>query len=82
MRSEKEKMIAGELYHAGDAELVADVMRAAAWMDRYNARIALDRDEQRALLREIMAESARMCLSGRRSTSTMGTTSPSATGCS
>ncbi len=55
MRSEKEKMIAGELYHAGDAELVADVARAAAWMDRYNASIALDRDDQRALLREAMA---------------------------
>ncbi|MGT2515009.1 sugar O-acetyltransferase [Sphingomonas panni] len=55
MRTEKQKMIAGELYHAGDAELVADVMRAAAWMDHYNARIALDRDEQRTLLREMLA---------------------------
>lgn len=55
MRTEKQKMMAGELYHAGDGELVADVQRAAAWMDRYNARIALDRDEQRVLLREMLA---------------------------
>ncbi|MDJ0275793.1 sugar O-acetyltransferase [Sphingomonas sp. 2R-10] len=52
MRTEKEKMIAGELYHAGDAELVADVARAAAWMDRYNASIAMAADARAALLRE------------------------------
>lgn len=45
-------MIAGELYDAGDPELVADVLTAARWMDRYNARIAADRGEQLALLRE------------------------------
>lgn len=55
MPTEKQKMIAGALYHAGDAELVADVARAAAWMDRYNARIALDRAEQRVLLHEMLA---------------------------
>ena len=52
MRTEKEKMIAGELYHAGDAELVADVARAASWMDRYNASIAMAADARAALLRE------------------------------
>lgn len=52
MISNKQKMIAGELYDAGDPELVADVMAAARWMDRYNARIAADRGEQLALLRE------------------------------
>ncbi|MGN7159977.1 sugar O-acetyltransferase [Sphingomonas sp. SAFR-052] len=52
MTSNKQKMIAGELYDAGDPELVADVMAAARWMDRYNARIAADRGEQLALLRE------------------------------
>jgi len=50
--SNKQKMIAGDLYDAGDPELVADVMAAARWMDRYNARIAADRGEQLALLRE------------------------------
>lgn len=50
--SNKQKMIAGELYDAGDPELVADVLTAARWMDRYNARIAADRGEQLALLRE------------------------------
>lgn len=50
--SNKQKMIAGELYDAGDPELVADVLAAARWMDRYNARIAADRGQQLALLRE------------------------------
>ncbi|KQM38056.1 sugar O-acetyltransferase [Sphingomonas sp. Leaf10] len=48
----KQKMIAGELYDAGDPELVADVMAAAKWMDRYNARIGAERDELLGLLRE------------------------------
>ena len=50
--SNKQKMIAGELYDAGDPELVADVMAAAQWMDRYNARIGADRGALLALLRE------------------------------
>jgi maltose O-acetyltransferase len=36
MRSEKEKMLAGELYHAGAPELQADAAKARAWMSRYN----------------------------------------------
>ena len=52
MRTENQKMIAGELYHAGDAELVADVARAAAWMDRYNASIAMEPEARATLLRE------------------------------
>lgn len=50
--SNKQKMIAGELYDAGDPELVADVIAAAQWMDRYNARIGADRGELLGLLRE------------------------------
>ncbi|WP_159966635.1 sugar O-acetyltransferase [Profundibacterium mesophilum] len=37
MMTEKEKMLAGALYDAGDPELVADAAAAAAWMRRYNA---------------------------------------------
>jgi maltose O-acetyltransferase len=55
MRSEKEKMLAGQLYHAGDAELQADAAKAKAWMSRYNASIAAPADERRRLLRELLA---------------------------
>ena len=34
--TQKERMLAGQLYVADDTELVADARRAAAWLDRYN----------------------------------------------
>jgi maltose O-acetyltransferase len=51
-RSEKAKMLAGELYHAGDAEIQADQRAAKAWMVRYNASLGLSAGERHALLRE------------------------------
>ncbi len=54
-RSEKAKMLAGEFYRAGDAEIQADQRAAKAWMARYNAALALPADERRALLRERLA---------------------------
>lgn len=53
-RSEKEKMLAGELYCA-DAELVADFERMGRWMDGYNAAIGRSRAEREAMLREVFA---------------------------
>jgi len=55
MRSEKEKMLAGELYVPGGSELADDARRAAEWMDRYNASSTQSREEQWALLREMFA---------------------------
>jgi maltose O-acetyltransferase len=54
MPTEKQKMLAGDLYHAGDAELARDRSAAAAWMVRYNASLALPSAERRALLRELL----------------------------
>jgi maltose O-acetyltransferase len=54
MHTEKQKMLAGERYHAGDAELAGDRGAAAAWMVRYNASLALASAERRALLRELL----------------------------
>lgn len=51
-RTEKQKMLAGAPYQAGDPELVADRARAEAWMARYNAAGALPAGERAALLRE------------------------------
>ena len=51
MRSEKQKMLAGELYRADDPELVRDYAAARAWMDRYNGP-GLTGKERAAMLRE------------------------------
>ena len=56
MASEKQKMLAGELYVATGKDLAADARRAAEWMDRYNASIARTQQDHPALLRELMAE--------------------------
>lgn len=52
-KSEKQKMLAGELYRAGDPELRADSLRAARWMDAYNAKLARSVPERHALLSEL-----------------------------
>jgi maltose O-acetyltransferase len=54
--SEKEKMLAGELYHAGDPEIQKDQAAAKAWMVLYNASLAASAAERRALLRELFSE--------------------------
>lgn len=56
MRSEKDKMLAGELYMAGGAELAADADRARAWMARYNAASTAPRKERHVLLSELLAK--------------------------
>lgn len=55
-RSEKQKMLACELYHAEAPELVADRAVTAAWLKRYNAASADDAEELRAILRERLSE--------------------------
>jgi maltose O-acetyltransferase len=51
-RTEKDKMLAGELYFAGDPELQGDQLAASAWMARYNAASALSVAGRHVLLRE------------------------------
>ncbi|GGE54295.1 nodulation protein [Agaricicola taiwanensis] len=54
-RTQKQKMLAGELYNANDAELAADAARAHAWISRYNTMLAASNDERRAMLVELFA---------------------------
>ncbi|MGN5594097.1 sugar O-acetyltransferase [Stutzerimonas nitrititolerans] len=54
-RTEKQKMLAGELYSAADAELQADMTATMEWLCRYNAAVALPVDERRQLLVERFA---------------------------
>jgi maltose O-acetyltransferase len=51
-RTEKEKMLAGELYSASDPELQADQQAAHAWMVRYNTSSAASVSARHVLLRE------------------------------
>jgi maltose O-acetyltransferase len=51
LKSEKQKMLAGELYRP-DAELGAEQAAAKAWMVRYNASLALPVSARHALLCE------------------------------
>ena len=56
MRTEKQKMLAGELYRPGDPEIQADQAAAKSWMVRYNAALGASAAERRALLRELLPE--------------------------
>jgi maltose O-acetyltransferase len=51
LTTEKQKMLAGELYRP-DAELGAEQAAAKAWMARYNAALASSTSERHALLCE------------------------------
>jgi maltose O-acetyltransferase len=53
-RTEKQKMLAGELYRP-DAEIVADQALTKAWLVRYNAALARPASERHALLCERLA---------------------------
>jgi maltose O-acetyltransferase len=55
MRSQKSRMLAGEPYVADCPELTADRARAWAWMDRFNAKLAVPAEEHHAMLCELLA---------------------------
>jgi maltose O-acetyltransferase len=55
-RTEKQKMLAGELYRADDPEIQADLAASQAWLSRFNASLATSMTERRALLMERLAE--------------------------
>jgi len=52
----KERMLRGELYLAGDPELIADHARAQELLERYNATRDAERDERARLLRDLLGE--------------------------
>lgn len=61
MSSEKEKMLAGELYDAGDAELVADRERARTITRRFNRTLPEDRRLRRGLLSKLFGSLGASC---------------------
>ena len=55
MRTEKEKMLAGELYDASAPEIQAELAAARRWLARYNAALDMAPSERRKLLVESFA---------------------------
>lgn len=53
-RSNRERMLAGDLYIADDPELAAEAQRAADLMHRFNNSDPADPEARRALLRELL----------------------------
>jgi len=53
-RSEKSKMLAGELYRASDPELVADHLRALRLLEAYNATTADEGERRLTMLRRLL----------------------------
>jgi maltose O-acetyltransferase len=51
----KDRMLRGELYVASDPEILADLHRASALIDRYNRTLTEEHDERDRLLRELLA---------------------------
>jgi maltose O-acetyltransferase len=51
-KTEKQKMLAGELYRPGNPELQADAAANKRWLARYNAALAAPVPERHALLSE------------------------------
>jgi maltose O-acetyltransferase len=54
-RSEKDKMLTGDLYDATDPEIQAELAATHRWLVRYNAALADTPAARRALLRERLA---------------------------
>lgn len=50
--TEKQKMLAGDLYDAGDDEIQRDLAATRTWLVQYNASLAMATSERRALLAE------------------------------
>lgn len=62
MRSQKERMLAGEPYTAADPELEADAARAAALLHAYNASDPADGEARRALLGRLLGAMGEGCV--------------------
>lgn len=61
-KTEKQKMLAGELYRPGGAELAADQAANKAWLVRYNADLALPAAQRHALLSGHFAAVGKGCV--------------------
>ena len=51
-QSQKQKMLAGDYYNAGDPEIQADQAAAREWMERFNLTTGLTNSQRQDMLRE------------------------------
>ncbi len=51
-RTQKQKMLAGDLYTASDVEIQADQVAARDWMERYNGAVGMSGAQRHQLLAE------------------------------
>ena len=58
MRTEKEKMLAGEIYSAVDPQLLEELDRGKRWVQQYNALPATDTTAKRQLLKTMLGQVA------------------------
>lgn len=56
MKTQKQRMLAGELYTANDPELRQDLQANQTWLDRYNLTPGLDPAAREAMLRERLGQ--------------------------
>lgn len=56
MRTEKEKMLAGELYNATSPELKADNDMVNNWLDRYNSSHGLSVEDRHEMMKSLFGE--------------------------
>lgn len=56
MRTQKQRMLAGDLYDAGDGEIQADLAATREWLVRYNASLGSTSETRRGLLEERLAD--------------------------
>lgn len=61
VRSQKQRMLAGDLYIADDPELTEDNRRISDWLDRYNATNTKTQPERQVLLTEAFAQVGEGC---------------------
>ncbi|CAI4029611.1 maltose O-acetyltransferase [Nitrospira tepida] len=54
IKTEKAKMLAGELYRSADPELAADIRRAQRLLAQYNATLEEETDKRAALLGDLL----------------------------
>lgn len=54
-KTQKQRMLAGDLYNPGDPEIQADLAAAREWMVRYNGSLGGTSEQRRALMRERFA---------------------------
>ena len=77
-QTEKQKMLAGELYWPEDPELQADLAANKTWMAEYNSAFAASAMNGALSCTDASRLSVRGQLSGHRSFATMASTSASA----